>query len=230
MRKNIFAQNEYYHIYNRGVDKRTIFENDNDYQRFLMCLYLSNSTKSFNISDFLKRGKSYAEIFNIERKPLVSLYAYVLMPNHFHLLLSEKIEGGISLFMQKLTTSYTMYFNKKNDRTGSLFQGTFKSKHIETEEYLKYLFAYIHANPFSIEKNGETGIEDTTAVLEYPYSSVKDYLQTKRIENSLIDTSFFFPDLVGEESILNQFEIWLHYHEEEISTPMSRGLTSRQTK
>jgi hypothetical protein len=123
MRKSTFAQNEYYHVYNRGVDKRTIFENDSDYQRFLMCLYLSNSTKSFNISDFLKRGKSYAEIFNIEREPLVSLYAYVLMPNHFHIYLTissprsdlGKKDGknSVTEFMRKLQTSYVSYFNKK---------------------------------------------------------------------------------------------------------------------
>ena len=84
------------------------------------------------------------------------------MPNHFHILVKEKIENGISKFMGKLTTGYSMYFNKRYDRTGSLFQGVFKSVHADSDEYLKYLFAYIHLNPIKLinPEWKENGIKD----------------------------------------------------------------------
>ena len=116
-----FTIKEYYHCYSRGTEKRKIFLNKKDYERFISLLFVCNSTKTIHLSDFSK--KTFGEIFNIERgDSLVEIGAYCLMPNHFHLLLREKKQGGISLFMQKIITAYTMYFNKKYERTGSLFK------------------------------------------------------------------------------------------------------------
>lgn len=148
-----------------------------------------------------------------EGEPLVAIVAYCLMPNHFHLLVHELQEGGLSKFMQKVITGYTMYFNKKNDRNGSLFQGKFKATHVADDRYLRYLISYIHLNPVKLiePKWKETGITNRTAAEEYlaQYgpSSYRDYLNETRIENAIIspdvlpeyfDSSMEFKELVTE--------------------------------
>src|SRR3989344_1270124 len=114
-RRIAFAPDEWYHCYNRGVDKRTIFEEPRDYERFLEALYLSNATESIPRGTF--QHLPHSEIINLERtEPIVAIGAYCLMPNHFHLLIKESVEGGISRFMHRVGTSYTMYFNIKRKR------------------------------------------------------------------------------------------------------------------
>ena len=115
-RKIIFSLGENYHIYNRGNDKRVTFQNKTDYDRFIALLYLCNSVKNIRLSDYPK--VKLEKLLDIKRgETIVDIGAYCLMPNHFHLLIHEKTENGISKFMQKLLTAYTMYFNKKNERT-----------------------------------------------------------------------------------------------------------------
>ena len=135
---------EFYHIYNRGTDKRSVFLTRYDYERFITLLYLSNSSEPVRIDT---RKKSLSDLLKTPRKEtLVDIGAFCLMPNHFHLLLHEKTENGISRFIQKLNTAYTMYFNKKNDRSGALFQGVFKASHINSNEYLLHVSAYVNLN------------------------------------------------------------------------------------
>ncbi|NLC30794.1 MAG: hypothetical protein GX765_01950, partial [Candidatus Moranbacteria bacterium] len=143
MRKTIFANGEYYHIYNRGVDKREVFLNDDDYIRFIKSIKEYNDTKTYG--RFQNRGSTSG---SFEVEPLIELVAYCLNPNHYHFILKQLEEGGVSKFMQKLSTSYTMYFNKKYDRSGALFQGRFKSIHIDTNEYLLHLSVYVNKNNF----------------------------------------------------------------------------------
>ncbi|MEI8175112.1 MAG: transposase, partial [bacterium] len=127
-RTTSLVQGEYYHIYNRGNSKQKIFHDKEDYLRFISLLYISNSSESFNLYD-LHRDTNF-NVYEIERiNFLVNVGAFCLMPNHFHILITEKIEGGISKFMQKLSTAYSMYYNKKYKRTGGLFEGKFKSQH-----------------------------------------------------------------------------------------------------
>lgn len=217
-RKNNFAVDEYYHIYNRGTDKRVIFQDEHDYNRFAALLYVANSVDSVDISKHFSEGRSFAELLSIPRKEtLVDIGAYCLMPNHFHLLLREKKEGGISSFMKKLATAYSMYFNKKNKRSGALFEGRFKERHADTDEYLKYLFSYIHLNPVKIidPKWKEQGITDRVAAKkylgEYQYSSYLDYVGMKRNETIIINRKSF-PDYF---SIIGEFEQcideWISY-------------------
>src|SRR5674476_643636 len=150
-RKFQFSIGEYYHIYNRGTDKRSIFLESNDYNRFVLILHLCNNKNPVDISNLIREGLSFTELMNIEvEERLVDIGTYCLMPNHFHLLLREQQENGISLFMKKLLTAYSMYFNKKHNRTGGLFEGPFLARHADTDEYLKYLFSYIHLNPIKI--------------------------------------------------------------------------------
>ncbi|GBE16459.1 transposase IS200 like protein [bacterium BMS3Abin15] len=154
MRKTEFANEEYYHVCNRGVDKRKVFLNNSDYHRFFISVCLLNDKQeglSERWRNLLKcNPKSDFSGFRrlSLRKPLVEVVAYCFNPNHYHLILKQLAEKGVEKFMHKLGTSYTMFFNKKYDRSGSLFQGRFKSIHIDSNEYLLYLSAYVNRNYF----------------------------------------------------------------------------------
>jgi putative transposase len=180
-RKTPFVEGEYYHLYNRGVDKRSIFSSAADYKRFLVLLYLANSNEDVRIDNLLKTY-NYEEILLRERgDPLVAIGVFCLMPNHFHILATPLVEGGLPKLMLKLQTAYSMYFNKKNDRTGSLFQGPFKSEHAGDDRYLKYLFSYIHLNPAKLKdlrwKEKIAAQSSLRRFVEnYPYSSLSEYL------------------------------------------------------
>ncbi|MCD5384341.1 MAG: transposase, partial [Candidatus Pacebacteria bacterium] len=143
-RKEELSDGEIYHVYNRGVDKRIIFEDKQDFFQFLQMLDLCNVDMTCGGLD------KYKYPFNLERRnnksPLVEIISYCLNQNHYHLMLRQIGKSGVSQFMQKVGTAYAMYFNQKNQRTGSLFQGKFKSIHVGTDEYLKGLSAYINLN------------------------------------------------------------------------------------
>lgn len=190
LRRTPLVIGEYYHIYNRGVEKRTIFLDKEDYFHFLKLLYICNSTKSITL-------RNIGENFDRE-KTIIDIGAYCLMPNHFHLLCYEKTENGISIFMKKLLTAYAMYFNKKYERTGILFQGRFKSEHASTDRYLKYLYAYIHLNPAKLkeskwrESKNYNSKELLNFIRKYPYSSLYEYFNNKiRIINPDVFPNYF---------------------------------------
>ena len=147
LRKDPFITGEYYHIYNRGIDKRIIFKSEKDYERFMILLYIANSNDSFRLDDILnKNNKTFEEVLKIKKDiQLVSIGAWCLMPNHFHILIRQDIDGGITKFMRKVSVGYSMFFNLKYQRKGSLFGGLFKSKLINSDDnYMRQLFAYIH--------------------------------------------------------------------------------------
>ena len=213
-RKFIFSIGEFYHIYNRGTEKRNIFVDRNDYQRFIKLLFFSNSTKPVVLRD-IPQGRPLGEIN--EGEPIVAIGAYCLMPNHFHLLVKETSEGGITKFMSKLSTAYSMFFNKKNNRTGSLFEGKFKASHVDNDNYLKYLFSYIHLNPVKIIelKWKETGIKNKKRAEQYlknyKYSSYLDYLEESRSERVILDKKSFpeyFTSFVDFKNFIND---WLNF-------------------
>lgn len=134
----IYAPNAYYHIYNRGVEKRSIFIDNEDYAVFLNLLkrYLSNEPARD------KNGREYPWL----HKDL-QLLAFCLMPNHFHLLIYQQEPNTMTKLLQGVATSYTIYFNKKYKRVGHLFQGRFKASMITTDSYLQHISRYIHLNP-----------------------------------------------------------------------------------
>lgn len=186
-RKTPFVESEYYHLYNRGVDKRAVYSSANDYKRFMMLLYLANSDEGVRVDNILKTY-SFEDVFTRERSdPLVAIGTFCLMPNHFHILATPLVENGLSKFMLKLETGYSMYFNKKNNRSGSLFQGPFKSEHAGDDRYLKYLFSYIHLNPAKLKDShwkGKIGMKHSAIrkfVEAYPYSSLPEYLSGKHV-------------------------------------------------
>ncbi|MEK7662110.1 MAG: transposase [Patescibacteria group bacterium] len=206
-RKINFSLDEYYHIYNRGTDKREIFLDDLDKERFLKLLFVSNGDKSFVFRDF-PIGLPYVKFDRGE--PRTAIGAYCLMPNHFHLLVRETSENGITKFISKVLTSYSMYFNKKYNRSGRLFEGTFKAKHIDNDRYLKYLFAYIHLNPVKlIDKNWkENVIADKKAaknyLKNYKYSSYMDYQNKQRTEKIILNKKVF-PDYFSTKTDFSDF-------------------------
>lgn len=211
-----FAPGEYYHCYARGTEKRKVFLGGKDYQRFVALLFVCNSTKRIHLSDQI--AKSFNNIFEIERKDtLVEIGAYCLMSNHFHLLLKEKHEGGISLFMQKLMTGYAMYFNKKYTHTGSLFESSYKAKHANKDRYLKYLFSYIHLNPVKIIDSTwkESGIKNLSQAKKYlrgyEYSSYKDYLEINRPQHVILGRKNFPDYFLGKKRIQGEIFEWLNY-------------------
>lgn len=143
-RRHDLVEGEIYHVYNRGVDKRIIFQ---DKQDFFQCLQMLDL---FNQEDALGGIEKYKYPHNLEQRGkaslLVHILAYCLNQNHYHIILQQVAEKGISQFMQKIGTGYTMYFNQKYGRSGSLFQGKFKSVHVSTDEYFKGVSAYVNLN------------------------------------------------------------------------------------
>lgn len=215
---------EFYHVYNRGVERRTIFIDKNDYERFSVLLYVCNSTSQIHASDHKEQGLTLRDLFSIKREcTLVDVGAWCLMPNHFHLLLKEKAPGGISLFMQKLTTAYTMYFNKKHSRKGSLFEGTFKAKHLGREEYLKYQYTYIHLNPIGIIDTGwkNKEVADRSVARDflkkYTYSSYKDYVNEERQEKLILNRSEFPEYFSLSTDFEEMVDEWINFSELELS-------------
>ena len=149
---------ERYHVYNRGVDKRDIFLEKHDYLRFYQSLLFFNTIEA---TGSFRLAKSLSDK-NITK--LVPIYSYCLLPNHFHLILEQMVDGGISEFMKRISVGYTGYFNEKYTRTGVLFQGGFKRVHIENETQFQYLVAYVNENHTVHQINNSKEIFNTSSL------------------------------------------------------------------
>jgi putative transposase len=185
MRKCVFLNNEIYHVYNRGVEKRDIFLDDGDRLRFIHDMFEFNNTEP--AKDFINKREGEAELgSSASRVVLVEILSFFLMPNHFNLIFRQKIENGITKFMHKLGSGYTNYFNLKYDRSGHLFQGSFKAIHVTKDTHLSYLPHYIHLNPLdlSMPEWRDQKISDPNKALEflklYKWSSFSDYIGEKK--------------------------------------------------
>src|SRR3989338_4511263 len=144
MRKQPLLTDEYYHIYNRGVDKRDIFASKKDVDRFVESIREFNRVEVITSLSNLRKTNQIAP--KALSEPLVAFVAHCLNPNHFHFVLKQLVDGGIAKFMQKLQAGYTSYFNVKNSRTGALFQGTFKSQLMNNENYFNKIIGYVNKN------------------------------------------------------------------------------------
>lgn len=167
MRSIKFCNNNFYHLYNRGVDKQTIYFGDDNYLRFIHGLTMFNDieiTKGNSISKYKTKKTSNSS--------LVSIHAFCLMPNHYHLLVEQLIDGGISKFMARIGNSYTKYFNKQRNRSGRLFQNVFDAKHIINDGQYIQTTKYIHKNPNKLlRSNGKY-----KKLFDYPWSSLQEIL------------------------------------------------------
>lgn len=177
LRKDPFENNYSYHIYNRGVEKRNIFNNKSDYERFLFILEGFNTPNpvEHTLRASINNRKDDAD------RPLIVIHGYCLMPNHYHLIIEQLVDGGISKFLQKVMTGYTMYFNKKYSHSGVIFQGRTKSKLVHNDEYLMWLKDYLALNPLDLCYPGwkENGLSDENKAKEflqnYKWRSDYDY-------------------------------------------------------
>ncbi len=196
IRKTTFAINEWYHCYNRGVDKRTVFYEKHDYHRFLEQLYLANSKSPLRRDNIRKR--KFSEVLQTPRdNPLVAIGSFCLMPNHYHIVLKEIADGGITKFMQKLGTAYTMYFNTRYGHTGNLFVKPFRSRHVDTDKYFQHLIHYVHCNPAELfEHKWKTSTvqnmdELCKKLVQYPYSSLGAYENINAPTYAILDKCVF---------------------------------------
>ena len=178
-----FVDHTYYHVYNRGVEKRDIFLDDKDYLAFLGCLklYLTPPHPVDRRIAITLQGETLSNtnkvIYCPSRQPnnhekTIDLVAYCLMPNHFHLLFRSIEKDSMTKFMRSLATRYSMHFNKKYERVGSLFQGPYKAVMVEHENQFLWVTKYIHRNPLTLSLYKENPCK----LAEYPYSSYKNYL------------------------------------------------------
>ncbi|MBI4159739.1 transposase [Candidatus Wolfebacteria bacterium] len=235
MNRPLFASGEIYHIYNRGVEKRVVFSDDKDHYRFIHDLFEFNDEDA-TVNIYYRRSRlnelSYEvqpRKVNQERKPrklLVEILAFCLMPNHFHLLLRQLGKAGITRFMQKLGTGYTMYFNQRYERTGALFQGRFKSVVVSDDSHFIHLPYYIHANPLDLKfpewrgKNIKNTREALAHLENYRWSSFLDYIGRKNFP-SVTSRQFLLDFCGGSKNYKRNFSQWLR----EISYEELHGLT-----
>jgi len=218
------VNDEIYHVVMRGVDGRIIFPEETDYLHFLHDLYEFNDedivSREFrynvkNLSGTLPVELSLVKRDIKKRKLLVEILSFCLMPNHFHLLLRQSKDNGISNFMRKLG-GYATYINKKYKRQGHLYQGRFRAVYIENDDQLKNVFVNMHTNPLSlIEPNWkEEGIKESEKAIKflekYKWSSYLDYIGIKNYP-SLINKDFLIDVFTNRENCYNYVKDWILY-------------------
>lgn len=209
---------ELYHVINRGIEKRNIFLQERDYFRFIHDLFEFNDKEWVNTT-FYQFKRSYdLEGRKLEkrrkRKLLVDILAFCLMPNHYHLLLTPRIQNGISKFMQKLNAGYVKYFNLKYERKGTLFEGRYKAVHVKNEAHFIHLPYYIHFNPLDLRHPEwrQRKLYNLKKAIEYlgtyRWSSHMDYLG-KRNFPSVTNRSFLLNYFGGEKKYKSTLYNWL---------------------
>lgn len=184
----------FYHLYNRGTEKRDVFLQPRDYKRFRQTLYyyqfqgpkpkFSNFAKS-NLTSFKPDPD----------KKLVDIICYTLMPNHFHFLVKQLQDNGISIFMSQLLNSYTKYFNTKYIRVGPLCQGAYKAVLVETDEQLLHLSRYIHLNPVVSKITNDLD--------DYYWSSYSEYINGQGNICAVDEILNFFPSNQKYQEFIN---------------------------
>lgn len=190
----LFENGYYYHIFNRGVDKRTLFHRERDYLRFIKTIKICNDPATIRITSLSTIDPS------ISKNTYVSVINFVLMPNHYHFTLQQTDDNGITQFLQRLGTSYSKYFNTKYKRAGRLFESTYKAKPVETEEQLMHLSRYIHLNPLlaGLVKN----------INDYRWSSYNAYIGKELADfcNPIPIMSFFSSPQSYERFVSDQID------------------------
>lgn len=197
IRKTPLVTGEYYHIFNRGVNKQPIFFDKIEYKRTLnMLQFYSNKDLPLKYSKFLQlnvtqRAKLILEMENKNSK-IVRIVCACLMPNHFHLLIQQLEDGGIIKFMSNIQNSLTKHINTKHERTGHLLQGEFKSVHVEDDTQLLHLSRYIHLNPYT-----SYVVKDISELETYEWSSYPEYINSST--NDSYDKDIILSQFKGKE-------------------------------
>ena len=231
-----FVNGEIYHIFNRGVEKRNIFQQISDYFRFIFCLYELNERGLIKMRDRIenrqkrkREGEKYTGSTCVSKdrgEALVEVVVFCLMPNHYHLILRQLVDGGISLFIKKVANSYVGYFNEKYNRKGigSLFQGRFKAVHIKDDKQFFNLVCYIFTNPIEImEKNWkEAGCKNPRKAIQflklYRWSNFLDCVGIPNFP-SVTKRDFIIEFFGSSSKIEESIESWILY-----KTELKKGL------
>jgi len=201
MKREKQAQGEYYHICGRGNKKQILFRDNRDYLRFLFNILHFQSDKSFyNISRYVDRYEDFDDfrvsegiIDDVLENKKIELVAFCLMPNHYHLIVKNLIDDGVSKYMQRALIGFANYFNAKYDVSGHVFDGSYNLIHISSDEQLQYLFSYVHKNPIELPKWRDN-------YWEYSWSSCKDFGDANR-----------WGGLLNDEIITDQFSDFSAY-------------------
>lgn len=204
-REIIFVNDEIYHIVNRSIGRQPVFKNKRNCQRALNSIFFYQfQNHPSSLSHYLsltKKQKEIAQKLLLTSNKLIETISFCLMPSHFHLLLKQKIQGGISKFLANFQNSYTRYFNLFNKRKGHLFEGQFKAVRIETEDQLLHVSRYIHLNPYSSYL-----IKDFSQLKDFPWSSLVEYFN--KVDYQITDKktllSYFKPLKKFETFLFNQ--------------------------
>ena len=205
---------EFFHVLNRGVEKRKIFLDSRDYARFIHDLYTFNIQGRSDTNH--RRNTKMTDIGcpSLDGEQLVQIHFFCLMPNHYHLMLSPLVEGGVSLFMKKINMGYAKYFNERYERSGALFQGKYKSIHITSDAHFMYLPFYIHLNPLDLttpkwREGAIPSLEHVEELLsKYKWSSHLDY-SGKNNFGSVTDRTFFLNYFGGTAGYTKAFQSYL---------------------
>ncbi len=184
IREMPFETGSYYHIFNRGVDRFSIFRTATEYRHFISALEFYRYIKTpIKFSHYCSVSNEAAGLVRQKQElggTHISVFAYALMPNHFHLLVRQDVDDGIHTYLFKALNSYAKYFNTKRKRVGPIFQGNFKAVRIETDEQLLHVSRYIHLNPVT------AGMITMQTLSAYPWTSYPSYVRNSA---SWIDTS-----------------------------------------
>lgn len=211
MKNKYFDREKYYYLHNSGVDERIIFSSKEDFDRFEGYLYLLNAVESDRAANHFVSGRTDSLFESARGEKLIAIGAYSFLPNDFHILATSLVPRGISKFMQKLQTAYTMYFNKKYGRSGRLFGSTHKTEPALSDEHLKYIFAQIHFYPAKLFKddwqNGTIEELDTfqREIAKYRYSSLNEYATSKFVITSPSE----FPRYISRATDPNSYRHFL---------------------
>ncbi|MBI1869385.1 transposase [Candidatus Gottesmanbacteria bacterium] len=204
-RNLVFANDHYYHVFNRGVERRSIFTNKREYDRAMQTLrFYRFADPQFRLSKYLslphEKRISFMTQLEERNNTLIDIVCFSFMPNHFHFLLRQKIDHGIKKFISNFSNSYSKYFNTKHKRVGPLLQGIFKALHVETNEQLLHLSRYIHLNPVT---SSLITIEEMDT---YPYSSFPEYL-------GIVNNKICAPAIVlSQFSSVNDYKRFVYDH------------------
>lgn len=228
LRKEKFAPGEYYHIYNRTLSNIPVFKERGNCDRLMQAFLLANSTQASKAFQFLRDNKnaSIEDALEITKngKKLVDVICYTIMPDHYHLLLKEKLEGGITSFIHRCNISVVKYINTKTDRRGPLFESLFRSKHVATNNYLLHLSLYIHLNPldFLVGKQWRKhGLPNWNQIrnklINYHYSSLKTFLNKNHNDKIISGTEIIKGQFKNEK----EYESFLCEWSEEIFDSIS---------
>ena len=200
-RRNPLVTGEIYHVFNRSIAKEPIFHKYYDYQRFYDTTdfyrfnYVGFRFSHFNRLNISDKTNFLRDLYKDDKKN-VEILAFSYMPNHYHYLLRQMRDNGIRIFISKIQNSYAKYYDTKFERTGSLFQTTFKAVRIESEEQLLHVSRYIHLNPIT-----SFLLKNISELEKYSWTSFPDYLSIKQnrfVTRNLISSYFKTPEELVE--------------------------------